>query len=217
MPTTQDWNDLLNRKDVIIVDTETTGLGKQAELVQMSALNTRGKRIFNLYFQPQGSIDPKAARIHGLTEKKLQRLGAKPFPKHYRRIRAQLNKASVLLAWNAPFDKRMFQQTCARYGKKAPGWTWRCAMYDLQAGLKVGYRPKLEAAARDAGWRRRQSHDALDDCRMALHVMQRHETLARKRRPAARLAAPRGRRRRQGLGARMLRAIWNAIWRRRSR
>lgn len=79
MPTTQDWNDLLNRKDVIIVDTETTGLGKQAELVQMSALNTRGKRIFNLYFQPQGSIDPKAARIHGLTEKKTEAIGSQTF------------------------------------------------------------------------------------------------------------------------------------------
>ena len=211
MPTTQDWNDLLNRTDVIIVDTDTTGLGKQAELVQMSALDTRGQQILNLYFQPQSSIAPKAAKIHGLTEKKLKRLGAKPFPKHYRRIRARLNKASVLLAWNAPFDKRMFQQTCARYGEKAPAWTWRCAMSDLQAGLKVGYRPKLEYAARDAGWRRRQSHDALNDCRMALHVMQHHETLVRKRRQSA----PRGRRRRQGLGARMMRALWNLIWRRR--
>lgn len=167
MPTTQDWNDLLNRKDVIIVDTETTGLGKQAELVQMSALDTRGQQIFNLYFQPQGSIAPKAAKIHGLTEKKLKRLGAKPFPKHYRRIRARLNKASVLLAWNAPFDKRMFQQTCARYGEKAPAWTWRCAMSDLQAGLKVGTgrnwstRPETQAGVAGkamtrstiAGWR----------------------------------------------------------------
>ena len=182
-PTIDDWNELLDRADVFIVDTETTGLDEEAELVQLSVLDTRGEPVRSMLFRPQASIDPAAARVHGLTAETLA--GAKTFAESYPRIRARMDAAAVLLAWNAPFDQRLFQQTCQRYGLEVPAWPWRCAMSDLQAQLAVDFRPRLEYAAQDAGWEAPQNHHALTDCRMVLHVMRHYAQRRARERPAA--------------------------------
>ena len=182
-PTINDWNELLDRADVFIVDTETTGLDEEAELVQLSVLDTRGEPVGSMLFRPQASIAPAAARVHGLTAETLA--GAKTFAESYPRIRARMDAAAVLLAWNAPFDQRLFQQTCKRYGLEVPAWPWRCAMSDLQAQLAVDFRPRLEYAAQDAGWEAPQNHHALTDCRMVLHVMRHYAQRRARERPAA--------------------------------
>lgn len=44
--------DLLNRTDVLILDTETTGLGHTAELVELAIVDTTGKVLFDELVKP---------------------------------------------------------------------------------------------------------------------------------------------------------------------
>ena len=117
---------LLDRRDVVIVDTETTGLGSTAEVFQVAVINTRGDTLMSELVRVQERFLKSATQIHGWTRRKLRRHGAKRWVKVYPKLRKPLERAHVGLAWNAPFDERMIAQTCARYGLSSPRCEWQC-------------------------------------------------------------------------------------------
>ena len=41
------FEELLARRDVVIVDTETTGFGANAQVIQVAVINIRGKVLMN--------------------------------------------------------------------------------------------------------------------------------------------------------------------------
>ena len=41
------FEELLERRDVVIVDTETTGFDSNAQVIQVAVLNTRGEPLIN--------------------------------------------------------------------------------------------------------------------------------------------------------------------------
>ena len=49
----RDWTSLINRRDVLIVDTETTGLYKLAEVIEVVAVDTTGKVRFTVSVCPK--------------------------------------------------------------------------------------------------------------------------------------------------------------------
>ena len=71
------FGELLNRQDVLILDTETTGLGKAAEVVEIAIVDTTGATRLNTVVMPVGRINSEASDIHGLTRKKLRELKAR--------------------------------------------------------------------------------------------------------------------------------------------
>ena len=65
-------SDLLNREDVLILDTETTGLNENAEIVAI--VDTTGTTRYSAPIMPKGRIP--SADIHGLTQpEKAERTG----------------------------------------------------------------------------------------------------------------------------------------------
>ena len=80
MSITRIWKSLLDRRDVLIIDTETTGIDDNAELVEISIINTTGATVYNELVMPQGHIPHAATRIHGLTREKLEGARALPWP-----------------------------------------------------------------------------------------------------------------------------------------
>lgn len=191
------WSGLLGRADVFIVDTETTGLDETAELVQIAALDTMGQAVGNQFCLPADPVPEAASRVHGLTNERLATKNAQRFPAFYPALVARLQLAEVLLAWNADFDSRIFKQTCTRYGLPVPNLPWRCAMQDYKEMTGAHHRPKLQFAAEGLQYPRVQTHTALSDCRMVLHVM-RHCTPAHIDRERARNQARRHRGSRDG-------------------
>lgn len=187
-----DWSSLLGRADVFIVDTETTGLDETAELVQIAALDTTGQAVGNQFCLPADPVPEAASRVHGLTNERLAAKNAQRFPAFYPSLVARLQQAEVLLAWNADFDSRIFKQTCIRYGLPVPNLPWRCTMQDYKEMTGAHHRPKLQFAAEKLQYPRVQTHTALSDCRMVLHVM-RHCTSAHIDRERARNQARRRR------------------------
>ncbi|ELA9868094.1 3'-5' exonuclease, partial [Vibrio parahaemolyticus] len=59
----------LSTQNAIILDTETTGLDSQAEIVEFTAICAHtGKVIVNELVKPTCSIPAEATAIHGITD-----------------------------------------------------------------------------------------------------------------------------------------------------
>jgi len=175
----REWADFLDRGDVLILDTETTGVDANAEIVQLSAIWTTGTPAFDEYILPAGAVPESASAVHGLTRDRLLELGARPWSEHSDAFAALLASASVVLVYNLDFDERLIRQTNARYGitrRKFPG---RCVMKDYAAYRGVpGYYGdwkwhKLADAARHEKSPVLQDsiHRALADCQAVLGLM----------------------------------------------
>ena len=176
-----DWPRLLERDDVLILDTETTGLDGNAEIIDIALIDTRGATRFNALAMPGRPVPREASRIHGITDAMLRRHKAPDWPTLYAQLRPLLDAATLVVVYNAAYDRRLLQQTCALHGLAPPDLVWRCAMLDYAAYRREmhpcyqNYRwHKLEAA-----WRREcrvpaqqpQEHRALGDCRAVLALM----------------------------------------------
>ena len=51
----------------MILDTETTNIGKSAEIIQTSVVSKYELFCFSEYFTPKTAISPAASLVHGLT------------------------------------------------------------------------------------------------------------------------------------------------------
>ena len=159
----------------LFLDTETTGLGENAEALEIGLTEADGRVAFETRLCPTVDIDPQAAAVHGITAPALR--GEPSWPE----VAAQLQRiigARPLIIFNAPFDLRILKQTAAAHGDPAPwldGLTVHCAM-QLAAGYYGATNRygsiSLASAAREAGltWQER-AHSALADARMTAGVV----------------------------------------------
>lgn len=96
----------------IYIDTETTGLNRSDEVVEISIINHDGSVLFSKLIRPSQPIPREAEKIHGITNKMVE--AAQPWPTLWPVIRTHLY-GRVIAAYNAPFDQRMMEQSHARY------------------------------------------------------------------------------------------------------
>jgi len=119
--------------DWLIVDTETTGLDGNAEIVQIGIVDAAGQVVLNQLVRPTSPISPGAAAVHGLDEAALA--DAPGWMDVYPEVMRLLNGRTVL-AYNAAFDERLVAQTCQRYSQAVPEASWTCVM--LLAAAHIG-------------------------------------------------------------------------------
>ena len=170
------WGAMLGRTDVLVIDTETTGLDKWSEVVEVAVIDTTGCERFRALVRPTVPVEPDAARLHGLTDRRLS--AALPWTEHHTEVLALLRSASAVIAYNTEFDAQMLAQTAKAHGLYWPeaGIHWRCAMRDYAAWRRVprgdgwSWHPLWTAASRE-GVEARQSHRALGDARLVLALM----------------------------------------------
>jgi DNA polymerase-3 subunit epsilon len=197
----------LDRHDVLILDTETTGVSKWSEVIDIALIDTCGRTVYDHLVLPQRSIPGAASRVHGLTRKHLEEFGAKPWTDHHASVVSALRRASILLAYNLEFDVRLIDQTIKLCnvpadtppGASEPSLDGRCVMLEYAAWRKVPHEwqrghwklHSLQAAySREVGSPMRQDHRALADCHMTLALMQ--AVAKRDSEAGARSARPRG-------------------------
>jgi DNA polymerase-3 subunit epsilon len=96
----------------VFLDTETTGLDKTDEIVEISIIEFDGSILLQSLVKPTSTIPAKATRIHGISNSDVQK--APPWPFLWPKIRSLLY-GRMIAAYNAPFDLRMMQQTHNRY------------------------------------------------------------------------------------------------------
>lgn len=96
----------------VFIDTETTGLEKDAEIIEISIVDFDGKLLFTSLVRPTQPIPEDSQRVHHISQSEVDK--APQWPILWPRIRSYLYGRPVA-AYNAPFDYRMMQQSHARY------------------------------------------------------------------------------------------------------
>jgi DNA polymerase-3 subunit epsilon len=164
---------LLGRDDVLILDTETTGMG-DAEVIELSVIDTRGELRLDTLVKPRRRrMNPYAQRVHGISFAMLE--DAPEWPQVLPDLKRLVDRSTVL-AWNAPFDARMLEQTSSTWQLDHPRILFVCAMR-LYAGLQPRSRRALHKAVAYQGLshllERHRSHRALGDVHLVLEVLER--------------------------------------------
>jgi len=166
--------DVIKSGDYLILDTETTGLGSDAEICQIAIINSNGETLLDTLVKPTKPIPPDATAIHGITNQMVAE--APPFSG--RQVYDIINGKHVVI-YNRDYDVQMLYQSdkdlLAEWRKVA---TFHCAMkhfapiYGDWNDWRKSYRWKsLSVACEHYGIPVLENvHSALADCLMTLEV-----------------------------------------------
>ena len=169
--------------NALILDTETTGLGDDAEVVELAVIDCAGAVLLDTLVRPSGPVPAEAAAIHGITDAMLAE--APTWSELHARF-CDLVEGRQVVIYSREFDVRVINQTARRYGLQAPqGFdlvldpgSIHCAMQAYAefrgewSAEKGQYRwQKLSAAAAQQGVTVTNAHRALGDCLMTLGVV----------------------------------------------
>ena len=111
--------------DPLFLDTETTGLDERAEVVELAVINAQGEVLVDTLVKPVNHIPQEVTDLHGITNEMVE--NAPCWQEIHSKISALLI-GRLVLTYNAPFDARMLDQTCALYRLPVLSVDWRCVM-----------------------------------------------------------------------------------------
>jgi len=100
------------QQNPIYLDTETTGLGLDDEIIEIALLDDNENILFQSFVRPSQPIPPGTTAIHGITNDMVQ--NAPPWPIVWQNVRNIVRDRSIAI-YNADFDIRMMKQSMTRY------------------------------------------------------------------------------------------------------
>jgi len=109
----------------IFLDTETTGLGNQDEIVDIAVVGAEGEELLNSLVKPGRPIPADATAVHGIGDQDVA--GAPRFDVVWDgQLRelltgARLRFTQPVCIYNADFDARMIRQSLRQYGRDPNG------------------------------------------------------------------------------------------------
>jgi DNA polymerase III epsilon subunit-like protein len=166
---------IIDSREALILDTETTGLEANDEVIQVGIIDLNGNVLLNALVRPTVSIAPEARSVHGMTD---QALADAPYFSDLYDAIATLLSNRFILAYNADFDNRLLGQTCAKYGLPVFEVTeWDCVMERYASfwgeRSKSGqYKPQsLSTACAQQGVDTDGHHEAVKDCLLTLELI----------------------------------------------
>lgn len=92
-------------KGAVFVDTETTGLNKDDEIIENCIVDAYGAILLDSLVKPTKPIPPEATMINGITNKDVMR--APKWPTLYDKVRIIL-EGRLVIAYNSAFDRVWF-------------------------------------------------------------------------------------------------------------
>jgi DNA polymerase-3 subunit epsilon len=157
----------------VYLDTETTGLGPQAEIIEIGIIDDQGAVLFDSLVHPFGGIEWDAFRVHGINQEMVA--NAPPWSEVWPPVETLL-EGRLAGIYNREFDLRLMKQSNQR------NWlSWRlqeanffCIM-ELYARYRGEWNTRrgnyrfhsLEMAGRQSGIHLPHTHRAIDDARLA--------------------------------------------------
>ena len=118
---------ILDREDVLLLDTATTGLTRRSVIVEIAVHDTTGRERYHSRFLLPANT--------GLSRERRRKAGAKAFDDEWPALKAVLNEAGLVLAWNASFDNRLLNQTLGKWGIED---NWNGKIADLLEKFRCG-------------------------------------------------------------------------------
>jgi len=171
--------DLLSRDNWTILDTETTGLGNDAQICQIAVYRPTWE--WQTYVCPTVPIEPGATAIHGITEGNVS--GYDHFDHVFLELLKQVDSKDLVI-YNAEYDLRLIRQSLKAMGIHIAfptsdrrqcriftnGGSIHCAMlwFSQWVGEWNDYHGNYKWQKLPGG-----DHSALGDCKATLEVIQR--------------------------------------------
>ena len=115
----------IRHERVVFLDTETTGFGPRAEIIDIGIVAADGTVLLDTLVRPESPIPASTSRVHGLFDHDVA--GAPHWVDVYPEVYRLLIGARVVV-YNAPFDSGMVMNSCQRAGLVIPSAQWQCAM-----------------------------------------------------------------------------------------
>lgn len=164
--------------DFVVLDTETTGMSRGDEVIELALVDMDGTVLYESTFEPEVIINPFASRVNGFYNSDLE--GAPLFKGEWENIKSAIG-GKKLLGHNLSFDKRLIAQTLRRYDLDPTEVDSLFQdYYDSQYIAKrhlVAKSYSLENLAHQVGVTRPESHRAADDCLMTLEFLSKLEQI----------------------------------------
>ena len=177
------WAQSLMTRGFYVLDTETTGLGKQDEIVQIGIVDQDGKTAIDELIKPTIPIPFGASKVHGIYDRDVEQ--ASNFSAIYTAL-SKLLAGQMVIAYNMTFDRRMMRQSGDKYALPEIRMNWNhdmsqhCAMrqYAQYRGQRRkgwhGYKwHRLGNAVAEEGLEVVDAHNALGDARMTLALIRK--------------------------------------------
>lgn len=154
---------------VVILDTETTGLSAQDEIIELAMVavihDRRGVVVdvvdtFDAFRQPSRAIPPEVTRLTGITWEMVE---GRSIPA--REVEDFVGDASLVICHNASFDRPV----CERHYRVFADLPWACSLREVDwadlgyEGVKLPYLLGRHGLFYEA-------HRALDDCHALLEL-----------------------------------------------
>jgi DNA polymerase III epsilon subunit-like protein len=90
------------------VDTETTGTGPNAEVIEVAVIDWQGELLYDSLVRPRGRIEAGAFQVHGISDEKVQ--SAPGWGEIWPELEPVLQN-KIIGAYNSDFDLRILKQT----------------------------------------------------------------------------------------------------------
>lgn len=145
----------------VYLDTETTGLEFDDEIIELAVVNSEGKVVFDSFIRPQKPIPSSATAINHISNEMVS--NAPTISQVWPQIRSILAHHPIGM-YNAEFDIRMILQSLRK--NQIPDVT-KFNAFDIMKVytdfMGTDRRYKLEQAGRNLGIKIPNSHRAADD------------------------------------------------------
>ncbi len=170
--------DVVADPSVVYLDTETTGLDGQAEIVDIAVVSSEGDILLDTLVRPARSIPVVASGIHGI--RNVDVADAPAWADVFLEFE-RVTRGRRVIVYNSDFDRKIVSQCCAQDALTMPERSWQCAMkayaeFVADPGTRGGFKwHRLDIAASRFGISP-GGHRALADaivCRLVVAGMAR--------------------------------------------
>ena len=162
--------EILNDKsNYVILDTETTGLGKNDVILQLGLIDLDGNVLMDTLIRPskRKRFSASATAIHGLSMASVK--NAPTFAEIYAEFKRAIGKRELLI-YNAVFDGRMLDQTVEQDEIDLETFNATCIM-----NLYNGYVGEWNSYHNSIKWQKLPGgdHSAVGDCLATLEIIKK--------------------------------------------
>lgn len=113
------------KRDWLVLDTESTGGGREDEIIEIGVIDAEGNVLFESLVKPSQSIPERTTEIHGITDEMVQ--DAPTWVEVWPQVSAIIQGKPVLM-YASDADVTMIRRTCKKYQLPLVSYEPRCVM-----------------------------------------------------------------------------------------